>query len=370
LSSKNEDVWLNQLMKHLGSWSWLHMLYQYDDTHLLIAGSFFVEHLKRARKKPLLCKTALPSNFDEAITDKIKKVLVFSEHDELAITRKIQREHPHIKVTSGTYGYALTGKDRYPRLKEYKPAKKLEQTNRPVLILSTPYADAEFITNVMAENGLPYFHEYLGRPFATWLLRHRHFQVGRFYGTAEQHYAKNGTLHYLLQTDVLNSVFDNTSFTLKRFIQYLEVSQAKVILVKRRDTIAQALNGQLLNRTLERSVWTKKNAAPLRCKYLPTDLYGSMHRQNHIVEDEKMLDQIAASRTSTLAVCLENFIEDQSSGLADIAAFLGASLGETIETIDYGAGYEKAPNIVRAPDQFRRELIDRVGLYNNSLSNI
>jgi hypothetical protein len=361
-----DKIWLDQLVKHVGHWSWFHILYSYNDTHLVIADKPFLDQLRRARKVNLQCRLASPENYQEEITDKIQKVLVFCQEKELAIVRDIQEKHPKVKVTSGTYGYALIGKDRYPRLKEFK-APVARKFSTPVLLLSTPYADAEFIANSLAENGLPYFHEYLARPFATWLQRHKHFQVTRFYEAAESHFAKDKPLHCLLQTDVMRSLFDHSSFSLGRFVRYLKASQAKVILVTRQDKVAQAVNGQLLYRTAERSVWTKKPKKKLQPSYIPEDMPGSARRQLGIGEDERLLGQIAASDVSTLQLELEDFVADQRGGLEKIAAFLGEKLSDHPVLLEYEAGYDTATDLPMAVKEYRRELVDRLGINGSVL---
>lgn len=367
---QDQSAWQTQLMKHLSHWSWVHKLYQYSDKHLIIADEFFVDILRNARAKPLKAKTATPETYGSVLNAKIKKILVFCRSGELALVRKLQKKHPKIAVTSGTYGYMLTGPDRQPRMREFKPAIKGDGATtrpKPVLILSTAYAEAEFMAALMKANGLPVFHEYLGRPFDTWLQAHDYFQPLRFYRAAEQAFASGDTFHFLLQSDVLNRVFARSSFKERHFIKALEQADASVILVKRRDRVAQAISGQLLNRTNERSLWTKKATRSMACKYLPTDLNGCVQRQRLIAADEAMLDRVHASQASSREIYLEDFIADQASGLVEIAAFLGEAPPKDVQTLDYDAGFETAEHIPEAFTAYRRELTDRIGNHSRLL---
>ena len=359
---QDEKALQMQLMKHLSHWAWVHSMYQYTDKHLIIADQFFIDKLRNARSKSLTCETVTPATYQAALPGKIKKILVFCQQNELAIVRDIQRKYPDIAVTSGTYSYALVGPNRLSKLREFKPVNP-SLSAKPVIMLSTPYADAEFLSAVAVKNGLPGFHEYLARPFATWLQGYRGFQTARFHKIAEQQFSKGGEFHFLLQTDVLNSLFANTNFSLKRFIRYLADTEAKVILVTDRGKQAQAVRGQLVNRSPERSVWTKKPSKRMVVKYEPADMSGSIQRQSHLAEDEHLLGQIAASEADTMQVCLEDFVAEQAKVLGELAVFFGAKLPEKVETLDYDGGYELASNLLLAPIEYRRHMIDKLGLH-------
>lgn len=364
--SKKEDPWQKQFFRHLGHWSWMHILYQYDETHLLIADPFFIDHLHGARPAPLRCKTATAEDYKSVLSDSVKKVLVFLTRGEVALVRRLRREHPDLKVTSGTYGYALTGRDRYPRLKEYMPSSG-QVGQAPTILLSTAYADAEFVAKVMEENGLPYVHEHLGRPFASWLQRCEDFQLSRFYEAAARHYGGKDGLWTLLQTDVLREVFENSSCKVRHFIRFLNQSGARVIFVTRRDHFAQATRWQLVNRSTERSVWTKKPAQKMVCKFLGDDFGGCLQRQSQIRDDEKLLAQIQAGCEQSHSLVLEDFVENQADHMMAMSQFLNLALPDTVKTVDYQAVFETAPMVLPAAETYRAELIDRIGLHANSL---
>jgi len=360
----NREDEYQRLLRHLGHWSWMFLLYKYDSTHVLIADRPFLDKVHAARETQLQCKTAEPHDYKDVITDDTRKVLVFCEAGELAIVRQLQVQYPEKLISSGTYGYACVGRDRYSRLHEFKPP-VVNQKIKPVVILSTPYADAEFVAKVMAENGMPYAHEYLARPFAAWLGLHKGFQVSRFYNIVEKRYAKEGRLSYLLQTDVLNSLFDNTHYSLGRFLTYLERTDAKVILVTRKNRMAQAITGQILERTAERSIWTKKASKKIPAKFLKGDFLDCNRRHARILEDETLLDAVDAAPISTMRVCLDDFVKHQQEQIRSIVSFLDYQLvddGEVV-SINYTEGYEAAPTLYPLISAFRQEFIDRLGVH-------
>ncbi|MEX0297680.1 MAG: hypothetical protein AB3N28_01320, partial [Kordiimonas sp.] len=142
---------IERFMRHVGYWSWVHVLYTYDESHLVVADEWFLDQIRSARPAALKCKTVRPAAYEAALTPDVKKVLVLCEQNELRIVRAIQRDYPDLHVTSGTYGFACVGADRYPRLKEFiRPENK--KNPKPVFMLTTPYADGEFIAKSMELN--------------------------------------------------------------------------------------------------------------------------------------------------------------------------------------------------------------------------
>jgi len=362
LLPQERQIWQIRLIKHLTHCTWFNAVNSLGENHLVITEDFLIKRLQNQRKKNTACKLATPDDFSDAIGANTKKVLVFCLKNELAIVRAIQKDHPKIEVTSGTYGYAMFGRDRLPKLHEFTSA-SAHPIAAPVIMLATRHADAEFIAKSMEKNGLPYFHEYLGRHYATWVRAHRSFQMARFCDTMDRRYSADGKTHYLLQTDVLHSMFLNTSFSLDRFVRYLERSHAKVILVSRRDKLTPAVNGQLLNRSEERSVWTKKPSKNIAVKYRADDMSGCVERQQLLASEENILATVAASKATTMEICLEDFIEDQPAGLASLAAFTETTLKQPMAMLDYDQGYELAPDLVLAPAEYKRQLVDKLGLH-------
>lgn len=353
---------LNRFMRHLSHWSWVHRLYQLSDKHLLIADDFFLDRLHGAREKPLTIKTSPIADCEGAVTDSIQKILVFCQVGELQLVRSLKQKYPGVVVTSGTYGFAVTDTARMPKLFPYQ-APKSEVKPGQVVILSAPYVEAEFVARNMAENALPYCHEYLGRPFALWLKHHKNFQITRFFDSAVQNFGVDGQLPMLLQTDVLRSVFEHTSFSLNKLLQYLKKLDAKVIMVRREDKIMQAVSAQLLDRTAERSVWTNKPKKKLGTVFQAGDVDQCLDRYVQVAEDDALLDQIAAADLKVHHLTLEHFMENQSEGLQGIADFLGMSLPQPANLLDYFSAYENAPDVLPGAATFKQAMIDKTGLH-------
>lgn len=353
---------LDRFMKHLSHWAWVHRLYQYSDKHLVIADDFFLERLHEARPKPLVCKTSPIDGCEDAVTVGIDKILVFCQVGELHLVRALQRKFPNVVVTSGTYGFACTDAARLPKLLPFRPPASAIGPGQ-VVLLSAPYADAEFVAHSMAENGMPYCHEYLGRPFVTWLKHHKNFQITRFFDCAMQNFGVDGKLPTLLQTDVLRSVFKNTNFTFAALLKYLRKMDAKVIIVRREDKIMQAVSGQLLGRTAERSVWTNKPKKKLGTPFQADDLYYCLKRYSGVAQDDKILDQVAASDLQVHQIALETFVSNQEDNLLEIAKFLGTDMAQPHSSLDYFSAYINAPGVMPGAAKFKHAMIDKTGLH-------
>lgn len=363
MALKPIDIY-EQVTKQVRYWTMYHIIYQYDASHLIIADRFFINFLQQVDTKVLKCQTATPDDYTSSITDDIKKVLVLCQAGELALVKNIQAEYPGLHVTSGTYGYMLTSRDRYPRLVKFErhvPAPK--PALKPVIFLTTPYADGEFVAKLMSQNGLPAPHEYLARPFAAWLQVHKGFQISRFQRYAEARYGKGGAFYQLLQTDVLDSLFKNTAFSLSRFMRYLERSRAKVVVVKRRDTLMQAITSQLLGRTAERSVWTKTPSKKLHTPAIAGDVLASFQHMAALDGANELIDTVKAAHVECLQVTFEDIVAEQEVGLQKIAAFLGVDLPDMIEKIPYIDGYKTAEGLHPSAEAIRYEMLDRLGLH-------
>lgn len=353
---------LDLFMKQIGHWTWVHFLYLYNDQHLLIADDFFLEHVQLARKKPLVCKTSSVEGYAGAVTSDIKKILVFCQSNELNLVRSLRRKYPDISITSGTYGYACVKENRVPQLVPYQEP-NAQPCGSPIVMLSPPYSDAEFVAHSMAKNGLPYCHEYLARPFAIWLKHHQNFQVMRFFDGALQRFGADDTLPILLQTDVLQSVFENTNFTFRKFIQYLKKMDARIIVVRREDKIMEVVSAQLLGRTSERSVWTNRPKKKLGTPFQDNDTDGCLKRFSNVGQHEDMINQVIAAGLNCHQLTLEYFMENQEKSLGQIADFLSVSPPEKVNLLDYWSAYERAPGILPAVSRFKRVMIDKIGLH-------
>ncbi len=351
----------DDLILHLRYFSWLYFFYSYDETHLLIADAFFIRKIQTAKKQKMNYKTATPETYEAVITDDTKKVLVFCTENELGLVKKLQAKYPKKTITSGTYNYSCTGPRRNSTFRPFKSPQK-SKAARPVFIISTPYADAEFISKTMSVNGLPVPYEYLSRATGTWLQFHKGFQISRYYNEVEQLYTKDKNLYGLLQTDVLSNLFENTSFSLARFINFLQTNNAKVILVNSTDHFSQAVMGSIMHNTPERSVWTKINNAKIQSKVDSGTISRVLSKLKQIPDDEAILETIANSNIDHLQINIEDFIANQANHIKEIANFIEKPLDSNPLTQDYEDGLKVITGLSSSEEAVRRYMIDCLGL--------
>jgi len=372
----SQDVQMqNQFLHHLKHWAWMHFLYEYGENHLLVADPFFLRQVRQARKAELKMQVATPAKALGAVTDSVEKILVLCQQGELALVRQLQAAFPDKAVVSGTYGFALTGKDRHPRLRPFQLSKgrqsirgKQAKLAPPVVILSTAYADAEYVCARMQQFGLPYAHEHLSRLFQSWLHLHQGFQPLRFYGELVRHFSKQGRVCTLLQLDVLQAVMQNSALSMPRFIRFLREQGAKVILFTNSAKMAQASRGQLLDATVERSIWTAKGSFSKRA-HLPRRKIGPLlRRMESLSGQDELLDEFRAAGLGHFDLTLEEFCRDEDAKLKELAAFVEiepeASSNQNVKP--YNEGYQAFPQFSRNVDMHRSELIDRLGLHVHS----
>jgi hypothetical protein len=366
LPNQQDDIWQQRLVRHLGHTSWMRFLYKYNDSHLLIADSFFLDAVRRAKKARLAIHLASVDDWQDAIDENIKKILVFTQRDELAVVREIHARYPDMHVTSGTYQFMVSGQKRQMKMRPY-PSAKFVKPKQPLLIISTPYANAEFVAKAMDSAGMPFAYEYFSRALGTWLERFDRFQVARYFAVVMRNFTKQGRISTLVQTDVLSSVMASGNLSVRRLKSFLKATNAKVILVNRRDHFAQAGEGQLLNRSAERSMCSLRLGARIDDAYQPTDITGCLARLKAIKEGEQLLSDLAASDLNTHSICIEEFVADQQAGLEKISEQFGWQRPVDYEELDYVAPYNEKPGMSTVATKFRRELSDRAGIHVASL---
>lgn len=356
-----QKQYADDLLLQLRYLFWLHFFYTYDETHLLIADPFFIRKIQKAKPEKMKYQVATPDAYESAITDNIKKILVFCTQHEVPLVKKLQAQYPDKIITSGTYGYSCTGKGRQSTFLPFKAP--MESRNADlVFMITTPYADGEFIAQLMETNGLPMPYEFFGRAHGTWLKAHKNFQISRYFGEVERRFAKDKKLFSLLQTDVLKSLFDNTHFSLERFLKFAKKKNAKFILVNRKDHFAQAFMGSLLSTTPERSVWTKKGKTAIGASVDTNVIAQALVQQQQLPKDEEMLDQIAASGIPYMRIEMEDFIKNQTSNIEAIASFIGQPITETVLHKDYAAGTSEITGTKLDGEDMRRYTMDILGI--------
>lgn len=365
--NKRLDIDYKRFMGHLGHWSWVHLMYRFDASHLIVADFPFIQYLRSVRSEKLQCQVATPDDVDLMKRQGIKKILVFLEWHELPTIRKLQAHYTDAIVCSGTYGYGCVGPNRTPKFAGLAAGGQKLPAPKAVF-LSTAYAGAEFIGAAMTAAGMPAPHEYFARPLVRWLDRHAGFQAARFFGEVHaRHTSKSGIEPFhLLQMDVLKAMLANSHLSLRHVLKFLSDGGTKIVTLRRHDRIALASEAQLLDHTAERSVWTKKPTKKLANKIEQALFKDCLLRLDALRTEEALLNEIESAMPdgAVYTLTLEEFLKDQADGLQRIARHLGFAAPKDFEPIDFAVGYETAADIGWLTDSIVRQFIDRTGLHH------
>lgn len=365
--NKQLDIDYKRFMAHLGHWSWVHLMYRFDASHLIVADFPFIQYLRSVRGEQLKCQVATPDDADLMKREGIHKILVFLERRELPIMRMLQAHYDDAVVCSGTYGYGCVGSNRTPKFSGLA-ANGIRPVPPKTLFLSTAYAGAEFVGAAMAAAGLAPPHEYFARPLVRWLDRHAGFQPLRFLSEVQARYtAKDGAEPaHLLQMDVMRAVIAHSSLSLRHVLKFLSAGGTKIVTLRRRDRLAQIAEAQLLDHTAERSVWTKKPSKKLENKIEQVAFKECLVRLDALRAEETLLDEIEAVMPSgsVLSLTLEDFLLDQAAGLHAITQHSELPAPQSFEPIDFASGYDTAADIGWLTDSVVRQFIDRTGLHH------
>lgn len=364
---KVDSEWKNRFFRHMRHWSWMFNINKFNAASMVITDEFFLRELRQRYPSGLNCKLATTSGWQQVIDGDIKKVLVFTAVGELAIVKQLRTLYPDKTVVSGTYDFALAGPDRLARFSSYQ--RQTTDLARPTILLSAAYSDAEFLAKAIAENGGPLFHEHLSRLFISWLRVHRPFQVSRFYQLAQARFGTGKGFFTHLQVDVLEALFENTAFTLDKFIKFMEQQNARVIVFSQENDVEQAARATLFDNSIERSVWTVKAAKKRLGESLgrrSAEFFGNLSRGR---KNASILSAVEASSVQTFSLTLESFLQDQASQMSKLQEFLEINPEAKPRTLDYEDCKQRMPNFAGDVSVMKHVLIDRIGL-NVSTFNV
>jgi len=356
---KEEALW-KYFMLHVVQWHWPHRIKKFDETCLVVADQEFIDRLQK-QGGTYNCSFKTQNDLDKMDLTRIEKILVFLMCQERETVARLKKSYPDKIISSGTYEFSVVDANRIPRmqLKRRAPSKA---EKGPVVIVATPNSDAEYLVKTMEMNGLPAPWEYIGRPYISWMKLRGELAFHPLVETAAKRYATDQGIAYLFHTDVLAALFDNTDFSLGAFVEWLQAQQARVILINRRDILMQAyICGQFKN-THERSPWTLSRNRQLTFKNSSFNSLNVLEVLAHLRIGENILGDIAARMTNVHSVVLEDMLEDIEGSIAAIANHIGETPADVLATIEHESCIELMPNLIEVQREFKRQILDRLGI--------
>ncbi len=354
------DVW-NDFMRHSEEWGWKHAFVKFASDVLVVADPVFVTRIKKVASNPD-CVFADPQDISDLDMGAFKSVLVFLEKNELTVVNELKVAHPDKLVVSATHDFSLVSSERLPRLKVLRTPPKPAPLG-PIVFLSTPNAGAEYIAQVLSKNGLQQPWEYIGRPFVSLSELHDDIDFFELIRNAEVRYATDDGMAYIFQTDVLESLFENTSFTEDQFCQWLSDQSARVVTIRNKDKFRQAFIRGLLNSTFNRSVWSMRKKPDFKFRYGYFNSMSIQRALRHLSVGEAIIDRLERQLPASHSLEL-----DPASGVSvqvvrDVATHLGLTMPAEPEMPDYLDSFWQSPDAQKGLQSMLYELVDRLGLH-------
>lgn len=357
-----------RLVNELRFWGWPLFFKSLGEKAMLICDPDLLPPIREITG-PLKCRTLAPSAVEDSdrfrmAIQQCHTLVVFTREREYALAAFLRRTVPSRRIFSAQYDLAPVSTKipvRLPGVALGAPLPSPLLT--PLVLLSTPGSDGEYLAELMARAGLPRPVEYVGKPFMEIMTQSDRFQPVRFYRALQRNASEAGALAIHLQMDVVASMATNKALSYRRLRWALAQTGARVVSLTRQDKLFQAgLLGMFHGRPF-RSVWTIPAG---RKKGFPGKIRSSFDDTHQCLMDleqmEAGLSGLTQSLDSTVSLTTEEMVADPQAALSQIGALIGTDPTLDIEIPDYVDGYtslEKLPDRIR---DFRRQLIDRTGL--------
>jgi len=362
IEKKRKLHWKNFFL-HVREWNLRHYLVRLDNSHVIVADDEFLSYLSGVKTQSGL-RQRQAKGFDGKVADAVKTVIVFCCDGEEQLVRALRARYPKRKIISGSHELLAIGPQRRPVLSP----KLSENVTRPqpLIILSTPYADAEFLTVLLQENSDIKIPEYLGRPLISWSALSSGFQPTRLYDRLVRRFASDDKMPMLLQTDVLAAVFKNTSWSMERFVRLCHRYGAKIVTLRTNEPFQQACYGELMDRSMLRSIWQAPLKQPLAVNAKHVGLQNTLKRLDGLAEHQLFLDDIESRLGDCLSLTAGQLIEAPEEHTAKVLEFFGLDVSGDVSgdvvSVNRQERYQRLEAFENKKLLLRRNLHDRLGL--------
>lgn len=365
-----EADWHDRFMRHIMAWSWPFFFRQLQAKDLLVIDRD-IRNAFEDKFDTLKCRTASPENAFAAIDQDVKRMFVLCREGEWRLVKAFKAKYPRRPVYSCTYQVAprsLFGKPVMARKNE------VDETplRRPLVLISTPYSDAEYLAQILELNGLASPKEYLDRTLATWLGQMEGFQLSRYFNEVQNLHQADGVFDLHLQTDVLATLLDRSNAGWHSLTKWLKRNDAQIIYFTRRDKMAQTGFGAVLDRTRFRSVWrmSEMERKGFRPKRVTSFAAANEWLQQTINQEAELETYLGKTFDNFRMVTLEELVESPVEVLKSLTISMGERAPDGFKVPNYQAPYHDLPNLWDSAVKFRHELIDRLGLHVNAAGSM
>ncbi|MBL4639191.1 MAG: hypothetical protein JKY57_01545 [Kordiimonadaceae bacterium] len=294
---------------------------------------------------------------------------MFIKKGEKALVKSLRKQYPDINIISAQYDLAPNSISWPAKLPNCLNISDAKRHVTPIILLSTPYSDGEYLSELMHINGLGRPVEYTGKPLLKILESIEDFHLLHYLDAVQRLNTKDETVFVHIQTDFLDALVKKKLISFNRIKSLLRQSGAKIIRFSRQDLLYQAACQALMDRRPLRSIWTM---LPPQKKTFPGKLKVNFQAANkhlqHLGEMEQWLDTMLADHPKLHNVTLESLISDPQEQLEQIAKFISVQKPQKVKTISYREEYEKLDPLITTLSQLGKEMIDRLGLHTRSIN--
>lgn len=359
------------LMTRLQAWGVPGLFKRLESIDLLVIDQQLQSALESFNRAKLTCHVLRPADLvEKKAIGRARRIFVFSRTNEWALVRKLRGWYPGKVILSVQYDLGPAGALR-PIRRRPLPESNVDKEAAPLVILSSPGSDAEYLIDLLQAGGLGNLPEYLGAPLIDLLpMLKEKFHLPRFLMGAAMRQPERGPFQMLVQTDVLDALYANKALSPERMLKWLNSTKARVIYFLRRDKLMQAGLMAAFADSHHRSVWRVPPGQRQQLGGASIDFAATNRLLNRIMEHEAELEDSLAPFENVKMLTLEDLVERPTDVLKDIGMFIGrpVSIGDDLPS--YTGVYHAMPDLLRNVVSFRYELIDRLGLHVNEAGSV
>ncbi len=362
----------------MAAWGWPDYFHSLSAADLLVMDAASLEAFTVRYGAPL-CQTALPETAFVAASESSGVIAVLCEAKERQLVRRLRMAFPGRVVISCSYELAsVSGGGELPRPEEIHTG--LPQatvfSSPPIVIVSSPYSDAELFLVHLARNGMASAREVICPTLLSLALSRADFDFRRYIIHLFAKKLVGGRVEIHIQTDVLVGLIDAGILETADVATWLGETDARVIYFSRRDKVIQCLVAEVLEPLGLRSVWGMNSGARavLLSRGQPphSELMRAFIKRLHtLLQQECTIEAFLAEEVETFRSCtLEELVESPINVLKSMAIFVGQRLTGTIHVPDYGAAYQGLGGIAGDIDKVREDYMCTLGLKRNAAGSL
>ncbi len=357
-----KDGTLENLLYRLQEWRWPEALASLLEDVMLVADADIAAALQKTYG-PFRCKVSSPDEYEGQIQKGISKLIFFCKNGERVQVKKARQTFPDVEVFSATYdlaGVSIGGGGYF----EWQQPQNGTDKKRPILIIAAPGSDVEYFAETLRRNNVCDAREYVNRTVAALAAEQNDFSLLRYLQGVDRKHG-NDQLQLLLYTDVLEDLMKCAGLTFEKFLWLAKKSGAQVLYFTRRDKSAQSALLAQLDEELGRSYWASDHLAQSRINDPDLTVDLADHFLNWLLRSEARIEPQLAKLKKFKYLTLEETVESPVEVTEAIANYIGKLAEGEVEWPEYARLYKKRPNLLKFVEEYRRTLIDRLGLRLN-----